>query len=177
MKKIAAIIFLILIISGVYGYRRLQTANWSYKDFSATSLHTSLKKIPDSTHTYLTIGDDVLRVEVVHTPESITRGLSGRPEIGADGMLFVLPQNQVPVFWMKEMQFDLDLVWIAGDSVQKVTPNVPAPDPETALSDLPKYSPSEVADLVLEVPAGVAADLELVPGKKVMLVDESKYQR
>ena len=95
-----------------------------------------------------------IQVELVNTGPSIERGLSGRTELGADGMLFVFSQEHIPSFWMKEMQFDLDFVWLRGGQVVELTANVLAPEPDIPLSELPTYSPAEPVDWVLEFPAG-----------------------
>ena len=138
-------------------------AVWQLKP-KLPSLTTQLKQVPDQQIMTLKLGDWVLNVEVVNTPASITRGLSGRAEIGTDGMLFVLPRRQFPRFWMKEMKFNLDLVWIDGDTVIGITENVLAPDHETALSALPIYTPEDAVEMVLELPAGVASAKQLMPG-------------
>lgn len=103
------------------------------------------------------VGDVPLTVELVTTSAKIARGLSGRSEIGADGMLFVFAQPIRPGFWMKEMQFDLDLVWIQDGKIVDITPNVPAPPPNTPVQQLEVYYPAEPVTMVLEVPAGFAA--------------------
>lgn len=117
----------------------------------------------------LTVGTHQLEVEVVDTPETITRGLSGRTEISADGMLFVFDQRRVPGFWMKEMQFDLDLVWIDGQKIIGITKNVPAPSPNTSESQLQLYYPPGLVDKVLEIPAGQADLLGLSENDLVIL--------
>ena len=40
------------------------------------------------------------------------RGLSGKNSIGADGMLFVFPEEDFHGIWMKEMSFPLDIIWL-----------------------------------------------------------------
>lgn len=119
----------------------------------------------------LQVGSQNLTVEVVNSPASITQGLSGRSEIGADGMFFLFGEHRVPEFWMKEMKFDLDLIWISESKIVEITPNVPKPSPATPLADLPRYSPSTLVDSVLEVPAGKAAEWHLKPGDPVVITD------
>lgn len=104
----------------------------------------------------ITIGSNKLAVEVVTSPESIEQGLSGRSEIGSDGMLFVFGSDRMLSFWMKEMVFDLDLIWLRDGRVVEITRDVPHPSPNTPLPKLPLYKPSTPVDMVLEVPAGGA---------------------
>ncbi|MBU0576044.1 DUF192 domain-containing protein [Patescibacteria group bacterium] len=94
------------------------------------------------------------KLEVVNTPQSITQGLGGRDELGVEGMLFVFGQELMPAFWMKEMRFDLDLVWIKDMRVVEITERVPAPIEGVSATQLPTYSPSQSVDMVLEVKAG-----------------------
>ncbi|MBW7944710.1 prolipoprotein diacylglyceryl transferase [Patescibacteria group bacterium] len=109
-------------------------------------------------------------VEVVTTPESIQRGLSGRTEIGSDGMLFIFPQISQQVFWMKEMNFDLDMIWIADGKVVGITPNVPKPaSPDLGPSQLQRYASPTGVNMVLEVPAGTAKQWQLQVGDALEL--------
>ncbi|MGD9129379.1 MAG: DUF192 domain-containing protein [Candidatus Woesebacteria bacterium] len=107
------------------------------------------------------IAEHILTVEVVNTAESINQGLSGRDKIGSDGMLFVFPEKEIVKFWMKEMRFDLDLVWMDDDKIVDITANVPAPTKDMQLSDLSIYNPKVPVNIVLELEAGKAASLGL----------------
>lgn len=105
-----------------------------------------------------------LHVETVTSPKSITQGLSGRTEIGSDGMLFVLPERRIASFWMRDMLFDLDMVWIDGSVVVKIDEHVPAPAKGAPLSELPSYSSEVPVTHVLELPAGKAGELGISVG-------------
>ncbi|MCA9372622.1 DUF192 domain-containing protein [Candidatus Woesebacteria bacterium] len=113
------------------------------------------------------ITKSTLTVEIVRSPKSLETGLSNRAKLQSDGMLFILPERQVPRFWMKQMLFDLDMVWIDGDRISAITPDAKAPADNTPLSDLPIYSPDEPVTLVLEVPAGNAEKLKLQIGDQL----------
>lgn len=115
----------------------------------------------------VTINKNILRVEVVNSNNSIIQGLSGRPEIGSDGMLFIFKQIYTPTFWMKEMRFDLDFVWIRNNVVVDLTTRVPAPQPGTPLIFLDRYSPQKAVNMVLEIPAGTVEKLQFKIGDKV----------
>ncbi|MEX0895612.1 MAG: DUF192 domain-containing protein [Patescibacteria group bacterium] len=126
-----------------------------------------LTAVEDRQLVELAVGEQMLTVEVVNASESTTRGLSGREEIGSDGMLFAFSDRSIARFWMKEMLFALDMVWIDGKEVIGVTENVPFPDPVAAPHTLPLYtSPSEVT-AVLEVPAGMASEYGIVEGATI----------
>jgi hypothetical protein len=110
-----------------------------------------------------------LNVEVVNTPQSTTQGLSGRNEIGSDGMLFIFPTTEIRYFWMKDMKFDLDLVWIANGQVIEVTKSVSKPDENTPDYRLETYHAQKAADMVLEIKSGDAQINEISPGDVVLL--------
>lgn len=101
------------------------------------------------------IGGKWIRVDIAERSSTREKGLSGRRALGAgEGMLFVFTERAYHSFWMKDMLFPIDIIWIDGRSIVDIAPNVPSPD---GSSDLPVYRPRAAADFVLEVPAGTAA--------------------
>lgn len=61
----------------------------------------------------VTINSHSIFVEVAKTPHEKARGLSNRESLGPSmGMLFIFDGDDRPVFWMKDMSFSLDLIWI-----------------------------------------------------------------
>lgn len=94
------------------------------------------------------------RVSVVRADSSSEReqGLSGRESLGEnDGMLFVFDSPSPYCFWMKDMKFPIDMIWLdANKKVVSVRSNVtPESYPET-------FCPNQDAVYVLEVNAGKA---------------------
>lgn len=112
-----------------------------------------------------------IEVEIVNTIASTTQGLSGREEIGTGGMLFIFPDKSRHYFWMKDMKFDLDIVWIAGETIVDVSKNVPAPEPNTPDNRLETYTTDHDIDKVLELPAGKAAEYGIDSGDLIQLVE------
>ncbi len=132
----------------------------------APSAHpTSPAGLPTAT---LSVAGHALSVEVAADEASRERGLSGRAALPRDaGMLFDMGQVMTPNFWMKDMRFALDLVWIGADRrVAGVTADAqPQPGaPDSALRLYPAPSPVRY---VLEVNAGAAQRLGLRPGAPV----------
>lgn len=104
--------------------------------------------------------DDVIAYDLADTNDLRRMGLSNRPVLSdSHGMLFALEQPSIPSFWMKEMRFPLDIVWIRPNKtvVGVSTAVQPESYPETV-------SPTESVLYVLEVNAGRAAELGIVPG-------------
>src|SRR5208283_1246685 len=60
--------------------------------------------------------DNCVSVEVVSKPEDMQRGLMYREGLQKDkGMIFVFAYDDNHSFWMKNMSFNLDMVWISSD--------------------------------------------------------------
>lgn len=108
------------------------------------------------------VGSTLLTVEVADTPAAQTRGLSGRAGLAEDaGMLFTYATSTTPRFWMPDMRFGLDLIWINASTVVGVTPNVlPESYPNT-------FSPPQPVTAALEVPAGWASRHGVSAGTRV----------
>jgi uncharacterized membrane protein (UPF0127 family) len=154
MKRIVAIVLLLVV--GVVLYARFHRSE-PKSTFADREIIT------------LTIGDATLkRVEIVNTPASIQQGLSGRDTLGADGMLFILDKEEIPTFWMKEMKFALDFVWIRDNRVADITEHVPAPAVGTALTELKLYHPNQAVHMVLELPAGAIQQQTIHVGDTVI---------
>jgi hypothetical protein len=114
----------------------------------------------------VTIGVHLIDAEVADTPARQQRGLSGRPSLPAgQGMLFVYAEPQQRGFWMPDMHFDIDIVWIRAGRIVHVESDVP----HAVSGPLPVYRPSEPADLVLEVAAGTAQRLGWRVGDAVLV--------
>lgn len=97
----------------------------------------------------------VFTVEVARTEKEITQGLSGRKTLADNaGMLFIFPQKSIYAFWMKEMNFPLDFVWLDNEMVVDLTKNVLPPDKNNQ-NNLPIYRPKQPINRVLEINAGL----------------------
>ena len=72
------------------------------------------------------INDNVIYVEIAVTPEQISNGLSYRKSLNQNnGMLFVFGNKDIRPFWMFEMKFPLDMVWIDGNKIVAINSDVP----------------------------------------------------
>ena len=113
---------------------------------------------PDLALPLVTIGAFTWPVELALTGEQQAQGLSGRAELAAGaGMLFVWNQESRRSFWMPDMNFPLDMVWLNGDcAVTHITHNAPPQAPGQSQADLPRYTVDQV-QYVLEINAGEAA--------------------
>lgn len=80
------------------------------------------------------------------------------------GMIFVFDPPSVQCFWMKDMEFPLDIIWLnRAKTVIKVAANVsPSSYPE-------KYCSDEEAKYVIELNAGEAKRADIVVGRRLQL--------
>lgn len=95
-----------------------------------------------------------IKIELADDPQEQIQGLSGRASLGEnEGMLFIYQNELVPNFWMKGMNFAIDIVWVKDNEVVDITPNA-TPEPGVEEKDLKRYRPKEPINKVLELPAG-----------------------
>ncbi len=118
--------------------------------------------------TPLTVGTHKLWVEIMDTDTKREQGLSGREKLADNqGMYFNFSgtNQQRPGFWMKDMKFNIDIIWIKNNVVVGITKNLEAP--ATASSTLPVYYPPADIDTALEVNAGWAEKYNIRTGDMV----------
>ena len=116
----------------------------------------------------LCVNEARINVLVADTPQERAAGLSGYPGLPEDtGMLFVFPEPRQPSFWMKGMEFSLDLVWIREGIVVQIDTLVPPPPKVTPDDQLPRYQPSQPVTHVLELTAGSAARHGISVGDRI----------
>ncbi len=124
-----------------------------------------------STQTYQTqvvIEEKVYNVDVVDTQYLLSKGLSGRSGLAPnEGMLFVFANSDEHSFWMKDMLFPIDIIWIDENwKVVDIEPNV---SPNT----YPKiFVPNAPAKYVLEISAGESVKNGITIGEQVNILEK-----
>ena len=111
--------------------------------------------LPSAAH-YKTINlnGQSLQVEIADTARKQSQGLSNRQFMPADhGMLFIFDDYIQPNFWMKDMQFPIDIIWIKDYYIIGITKKVSV---EKNNQILKIYHPPQPINYVLEVNAGWA---------------------
>lgn len=101
-------------------------------------------------------------VEVVRGEEELRRGLMHRRHLAPDrGMLFLMGEERVHTFWMKNTYIPLDMIFIGKDlTVAGIVRDVPPETLEQRYVDAPSV-------YVLEVNAGWTAKHGIDAGAKV----------
>ncbi|MEZ4281853.1 MAG: DUF192 domain-containing protein [Myxococcota bacterium] len=95
-----------------------------------------------------------IAVEIADGPAEQARGLGERDALAwGTGMYFPYERPGFYAFWMKGMRFSIDIVFLRDGRIVDLHPQVPF----EAGGNGPTIRPRELADAVLEVPAGYAA--------------------
>lgn len=109
---------------------------------------------------YVKAPKGTIRLLVAKTPSSREHGLSGYDSIAQDqAMLFIFPRSESVGFWMKDMKFPIDIVWIgANRKIAGISENIsPNTYPKTFIS------PGDV-QFVMEMNANAATKFGLKKG-------------
>ncbi len=158
----------------------LQTSSTPPSASLGPAVQTTLPAAPSYNYSHkLRVGGQILLVEVVSDSKKMAEGLSGRNSMEQNqGMLFNFGDNAEadPGFWMQDMKFNLDFIWIEKNKIVGITADVAAPLPNAdgklpSIDSLPiYYSPSPVS-WVLEVNAGWAKKYNIKLGDEASLLN------
>ncbi len=149
MRKVIVIssIVLVIVAAGIF-----------YKDTSEQ------QKLPRAT-----INHHAFNLEIAIDPQDRHKGLSSRDSLPADhGMLFIFGKPSDVAFWMKDMRFPIDIIFIHGDTITSIAENVPPPTSRDQES-LPVYKPETASDKVLEINAGLSQKYNIKKGDRVQI--------
>lgn len=109
----------------------------------------------------LEVGGHSYRLEVAISKAQHEKGLSDRKSLAENhGMLFLFQREDKECFWMKDMEFPLDIIWV--DGAKKVVHLERNVSPDTYPQAI---CPSEKATYVIELNAGQAAEAGILPGQ------------
>jgi hypothetical protein len=162
-----------VVLAGAAGLAACQHSSSTSEDRSADSSDPAASvaeppPVPTSAVILTPPGKDPVRVavEVVRTPRKIRRGLMYRRSLPADqGMLFLMGEERVQSFWMRNTLIPLDMIFINSDMkvVGVAADAVPLTDDSRRVDGPSLY--------VLEVNAGFSAAHGIGPGVPVEFAD------
>jgi len=154
MKGVAIILifFILLVASSIFYWN----SGKSIADESAHLDDNESSYLDDSSSKVCFKDDLCLGVEVVSSSQDISGGLMYREGLDEGrGMLFVFGSEGRHGFWMKNMKFSVDMIWIGSDGrVVHVERSVPV----CGEGSCPGYAPAEKAKYVLETRANFSAE-------------------
>ena len=145
------IVFIIFIFLIIYVFRPLRHQRVSFYESSGKQLKTEiLAAVPDGYR--------------------IGAGLTQKNSIQEnEGMLYKFDTSGTFPFWMKNMKFSLDVIWIQDTEVVDFEENLTVPFPNQDPESLRTYRPSTNADKVIEVQAGFVKKFDISVGDKIVL--------
>ncbi len=104
------------------------------------------------------INENKFKIEIVNSSEKLSKGLGERDGLcDKCGMLFEFSEKERHSFWMKEMRFNLDIIWIDGNEIVYIAKNISHNSSET-------INPEVKADKVLEIKGGLADRIGIKAG-------------
>jgi hypothetical protein len=116
----------------------------------------------------LNIGNHTVYVSIADTEATRELGLGGRSGLAEnEGMLFIFPVPGRYPFWMKDMNFAIDILWITNDgTINHIQSNVA---PSTYPNAFAPTKSEGLARYVLELPANYANSHNIKVGDKVAI--------
>lgn len=108
------------------------------------------------------INNQRIKVEIADEPAEWQKGLSDKESLKAkEGMLFIFPEVDYRGFWMKDMRFPIDILWINEHrEIIEITQSVSVPDAK----DTPIFYSKKPIHYVLEVNAGFSETYNIKVG-------------
>jgi uncharacterized protein len=152
MKKILLILaILVVVILGLYFIQK----------YSKNGILPIGNNIPT-----VTIGNNSFKVSIAASGKDQEIGLSETNSIAANqGMIFLFKVPGYYSFWMKNMKFPIDILYINNDTIVTIINDAKAP--KNSAESLTIYAPTQPADKVLEIQAGLSNKYHFKNGDKV----------
>ncbi|MDQ1281993.1 MAG: uncharacterized protein QG630_344 [Patescibacteria group bacterium] len=125
--------------------------------------------------------DEKIFIEIASTSEKQEKGLSGKnklmefvkdQKIRTEGMLFVFDKPEVLNFWMKDMNFDLDIIWLDENlKIVHVEKNALASsyNKQNPANSTIYSNGNNLAKYVLEINSGLSSKLNLKIGDSLIM--------
>ncbi len=150
-------VFVICLIFAVPFYKAILPTYDKAQTFVSENILSQKKRV--------TIGGSSILVDIADTDDERAQGLSGQTQLAnRSGMLFIFDKPGTYGFWMKDMNFAIDIIWFNeyGEIIYIVQEAQPESYPET-------FMPPKASLYVLEVPSGFVAKEKLKIGDKIDL--------
>lgn len=165
MKSDYIVVIFVLILAGIIFFMR--TEIFPTADFSVDSTSEVESGIKEKTliGPHVNINGVNIKVELATTSTQVQKGLSGRLVLEKDsGMLFIFPKPHLYKFWMPDMHFPVDIIWINEGRVVDIDREISNIfDPALPIF----YTPSSPSQYVLEVNAGYSTAKNIEVGSPI----------
>lgn len=115
----------------------------------------------------ITIAGHNFKATVAASQQEREIGLSKTKELQQDqGMIFLFEKPDYYSFWMKNMKFPIDIIYIKKDVIVTIKSNAQPPKDNKESPII--YTPTEPSDKVFEISAGLAEKYKFKKGDKVL---------
>lgn len=115
-----------------------------------------------------TIDDHKFKLKVARSAKEKEIGLSEEKSLPKDyAMLFIFDKADYYSFWMKNMNFPIDIIFIRDGTIVTIYEN--AAVPKTAEEIPPIYQSKTSANSVLEINSGLSSEYDFKEGDRVKL--------
>ena len=131
---LSLVLFLVLLSS--LAYKEIESIQGQQQEQNQTAL--------------VSVGGAKIMAILSTTPDSQSKGLAIKDNLNEnEGMLFVFDSPQKYSFWMKDMKFPIDIIWInSTGQIVHIEKNLP---PCVLWLPCPSYAPNDNSMYVLEV--------------------------
>jgi uncharacterized membrane protein (UPF0127 family) len=156
-------VFLFVVLLSVSSFKLLWSDALGQGETLTSNLVNS-QSLPNKVS--VTINGVRLQADVALTADEQTKGLSIKDALRSnEGMLFPYETPRILSFWMKDMKFPIDIIWLSADKrVVHVEENL---QPCSPLLPCPSYAPDVPAQYVLETIAGFSSANGITVGTPV----------
>jgi uncharacterized membrane protein (UPF0127 family) len=114
----------------------------------------------------ITVNGVALQADLAVSADEQTKGLSIKNTLKSnEGMLFPYDAPRILSFWMKDMKFPIDILWLNSD--KQVVHIEESLEPCSPFLPCPSYSPDVEAQYVLETMAGFSSANGIIEGTPV----------
>jgi uncharacterized membrane protein (UPF0127 family) len=156
-----------LLAAFIAGILLIIISNTSISHTNADNFLAGISAPPDRyQRAEVTVNNITLNTDLALTQEQQTKGLAIKNAMNeTQGMLFVFQQPALESFWMKDMKFPIDIIWMdANRTVVYIAPNL---QPCPTVGDCPGYVPTKESLYVLETTAGFSQRHHVKPGTQM----------
>lgn len=164
VKKIIITILVLFLVGGaIFIQNKISENN---KLVQNKSQDKQLQKSPSNPT--IAIDNQIFNLLVATTLPEQELGLSKRQSMPSNvGMLFIFDKPDYYGFWMKDMLFPLDIIFIKNDKIVTIVNDLQYPKNNT--SKLQIFKPAQPADKVLEINAGLTRKYNFKLGDTVKI--------
>ena len=118
---------------------------------------------------HIVIDGKYFSVDVARTDLEKQKGLAIYDELPNEkGMIFPFQKSDYYSFWMKDMKFPIDIIYINDNKIVDIFKNVPVPNFQD--ETLPILRPKSPSSLVLEINAGLSEKYRFKIGDLVKVI-------